>query len=62
MFDVPTKIVKEMAVLECENTQNVSLAPLACLGYYIPNVGVHTVPFSLLHNVSCNIRYHRYII
>ena len=40
MFHVPTKMLKEMTVLECENTKNFSLAPLARTGYCIPDVGV----------------------
>ena len=54
MFDVPTKIVKEMAFLECEIPKKFSLAPLARIRYCIPDVGVQTVPFSILHYISCN--------
>ena len=57
MCDVPTEMVKEMAVLKYENTKKFSLAPLAHIRYCIPDVRFQTIPFSLLHNISCNIRY-----
>ena len=34
-----------MAVLECENTKNLSLAPLARTRYSIPDVGVQMIIF-----------------
>ena len=55
MFHVPTKMLKEITVLECENTKNFSLAPLARTRYCIPDVGVQMVIYSLLLNISCNV-------